>query len=56
MAEAAAALLALGQQLVQQQQPGGENPTVCFAAVPLLIPAVAVMANSLLRRLGSRPD
>ena len=51
MAEAAAALLALGQQVLQQERGGGEQPTVCFAAVPLLIPAAVIMARALNRRL-----
>ena len=58
MPEAAAALLSLGQQLMQQQQQGGEQPTVCFAAVPLLVPALVILARSLsrqLRRLAARP-
>ena len=50
MAEAAATLLTIGQQVLQQQQ-GGEQPTVCFAAVPLLIPAAVIVARSLTRRL-----
>ena len=58
MPEAAAALLSLGQQVMQQQQGGGEQPTVCFAAVPLLLPAGVVLARSLtrrVRRLAARP-
>jgi hypothetical protein len=60
VAEAAAALLAWGQQLLQQQQGSGgaEQPTVCFAVVPLLIPAVVLMARSLrrqVRRFAQRP-
>jgi len=56
--EAAAALMAWGQQVMQQQQSGGEQPTVCFAAVPLLLPAAFLAARALtrqLRRLHSRP-
>lgn len=58
MVEAASALLAIGQQVLQQQQQGGEQPTVCFALVPLLIPAaliVAYRAGRSLRRLAARP-
>jgi len=42
----AATLLALGQQALQQQQ-GGEQPTVCFALVPLLVPAMVIVAHRL---------
>ncbi len=52
--EFAAAILGLGQQVLQQTQ-GGEQPTVCFAALPLLIPAAAIAARSALRTLRSRP-
>jgi hypothetical protein len=54
--EAASGLLALGQQVLQQQ--GGDQPTVCFAMVPLLIPAVLIVAHTVsrqLRRLTARP-
>ena len=57
MAEAASALIALGQQVLQQQQPSGEQPTVCFALVPLLIPATLVAAHAVgrtVRRLAAR--
>ena len=58
MAEAASALIALGQQVFQQQQPSGEQPTVCFAMVPLLIPALLIMAHTIgrkIRRFVARP-
>jgi hypothetical protein len=51
--EFAAAVLGLGQQVLQQSQ-GGEQPTVCFAAVPLLIPPAIIAARSVLRTLRSR--
>jgi len=54
--EAASALLAFGQQVMQQQ--GGDQPTVCFAMVPLLIPAALIVAHTVgrqLRRLAARP-
>ena len=57
MAEAARALFAFGQQVLQQQ-PSGEQPTVCFAMVPLLIPAALIVAHTIgrkLRRLAARP-
>ena len=57
MAEAASALIALGQQVLQQQQPSGEQPTVCFAMVPLLIPATLIVAHTVgrkIRRLVAR--
>ena len=57
MAEAASALLAIGQQVLQQQ-PSGEQPTVCFAMVPLLIPATLIVAHTIARkvkRLAARP-
>jgi hypothetical protein len=57
VAEAARALFALGQQVLQQQ-PSGEQPTVCFAMVPLLIPAALIVAHTIgrkLRRLAARP-
>jgi hypothetical protein len=56
VAEAASALFAFGQQVLQQQQ-GGEQPTVCFALVPLLIPAALIVAHAIgrkIRRLGAR--
>ena len=54
MAEAATALLALGQQLLQQQGGGPDEPTVCFALVPLLLPAAAIIALSIGRRIRRR--
>jgi hypothetical protein len=57
VAEAARALFAFGQQVLQQQ-PSGEQPTVCFAMVPLLIPAALIVAHTIgrkLRRLAARP-
>ncbi len=57
MGEAASALFAFGQQVLQQQQ-GGEQPTVCFAMVPLLIPAALIVAHTIgrkIRRLAARP-
>jgi hypothetical protein len=48
--EAVSALFALGQQVLQQQQ-GGDQPTVCFAMVPLLIPATLIVAHSLGRKI-----
>ena len=56
MAEAASALFAFGQQVLQQQ-PSGEQPTVCFAMVPLLIPATLIVAHTIgrkFKRLGAR--
>jgi hypothetical protein len=50
VAEAAAALLAFGQQVLQQQS-GPDEPTVCFALVPLLVPAVVIVAFSAVRRI-----
>ena len=50
MGEIAATLLALGQQALQQQQ-GGEQPTVCFAIVPLLVPAMVIAAHRLRGRV-----
>jgi hypothetical protein len=50
--EAASALFAFGQQVLQQQQPSGEQPTVCFAMVPLLIPATLIVAHTIGRKLG----
>jgi hypothetical protein len=55
--EAASALFAFGQQVLQQQQPSGEQPTVCFALLPLLIPAALIVAHTIgrrIRRLASR--
>jgi hypothetical protein len=55
--EAASALFAFGQQALQQQQPSGEQPTVCFAVVPLLIPASLIVAHAIgrrIRRLAAR--
>ena len=57
MGEAASALFAFGQQVLQQQQQGGDQPTVCFAMVPLLIPAALIVAHTIrrkLRRLAGR--
>ena len=57
MGEAASALFAIGQQVLQQQQPSGEQPTVCFAMVPLLIPATLIVAHTIgpkIRRLAAR--
>ena len=57
MGEAASALFAFGQQVLQQQQPSGEQPTVCFAMVPLLIPAALIVAHTIgrkARRLAGR--
>jgi hypothetical protein len=54
--EVSTALLALGQQVLQQQQ-GGEQPGVCFAMVPLLIPATMIIALRMtrsIRRLAAR--
>jgi hypothetical protein len=56
--DAASALFAFGQQVLQQQQPSGEQPTVCFAMVPLLIPATLIVAHTIgrkIRRLAARP-
>ena len=56
MGEVSTALLALGQQVLQQQQ-GGEQPGVCFAMAPLLIPATMIMALRMTRsvkRLAGR--
>ena len=56
MGEAASALFAFGQQVLQQQQ-GGEQPTVCFAMVPLLIPAAFIVLATVgrkIRRLAGR--
>jgi hypothetical protein len=53
--EAVSALFAFGQQVLQQQ--GGDQPTVCFAMVPLLIPAALIVAHTIgrkLRRLAGR--
>ena len=51
MAEAASALFAFGQQVLQQQ-PSGEQPTVCFALVPLLIPAALIVVYRIRRKIG----
>ncbi len=56
MGEAASALFAFGQQALQQQQ-GGDQPTVCFAMVPLLIPAAFIVLTTVgrkIRRLAGR--
>ena len=56
MGEAVSALFAFGQQVLQQQ-PSGEQPTVCFAMVPLLIPATLIVAHTIgrkVRRLAGR--
>ncbi|MGE3268450.1 MAG: hypothetical protein AB7P40_06870 [Chloroflexota bacterium] len=56
MGEAATALLTIGQQVLQQQQ-SGEQPGVCFAMVPLLIPATMIFAHAItkrVRRLAAR--
>jgi hypothetical protein len=53
--EAVSALFAFGQQVLQQQ--GGDQPTVCFAMVPLLIPATLIVAHTMvrsIRRLAAR--
>ena len=50
MGDIAATLVALGQQVWQQQQ-GGEQPTVCFAIVPLLVPAMVIVAHRLRHRV-----
>ena len=57
MGEAAATLLALGQRVLQQQQ-GGDQPGVCFAIVPLLVPAIVIAAHTVARRarLGTPPQ
>jgi hypothetical protein len=54
--EAVSALFAFGQQVLQQQG-GGDQPTVCFAMVPLLIPATLIVAHTIgrkIRRLSAR--
>lgn len=48
MLESATELLALGQQVLQQSGP--DQPTVCFAAVPLLVPAAVMFARAMMRR------
>ncbi|MCC7366961.1 MAG: hypothetical protein IT306_00970 [Chloroflexi bacterium] len=56
MSEVSAALLALGQQVLQRQEPG-EQPGVCFAAIPLIIPAAVIVAYRITRgmkRLAAR--
>jgi hypothetical protein len=55
VADVSTALLAFGQQVLQQQ--GGEQPGVCFAVVPLLIPAAlifALKATRSIKRLAAR--
>ena len=58
MGEAVSALFAFGQQVLQTQQGGaGEQPTVCFALVQLLIPAALIVVHTIgrkLRRLAGR--
>ena len=49
MGEAVSALFAFGQQALQSQ-PSGEQPTVCFAMVPLLIPAMLIVAHTIGRK------
>ena len=49
MGEAVSALFAFGQQVLQQQ--GGDQPTVCFAMVPLLIPAALIVAHTIGRKI-----
>jgi hypothetical protein len=48
--DAVSALFAFGQQVLQQQ-PSGEQPTVCFAMVPLLIPATLIVARTIVQRV-----
>ena len=58
VAEAAAALLELGQQLLHKA-PGGEGaeqPTVCLALVPPLLAAGIVITRAFSRRMGLAPD
>ena len=55
MGDLAATVLAWGQQVLQQQQQGGEQPTVCFAAIPLLLPAALVVFRAASRRTRGRP-
>ena len=50
MGEAVSALFAFGQQVLQSQ-PSGEQPTVCFAMVPLLIPATLIVAYTVGRKI-----
>ncbi|MFN8522341.1 MAG: hypothetical protein U0821_04460 [Chloroflexota bacterium] len=50
MFETGAAILAWGQQVLQQQS-GQEGPTVCFAAIPLVVPAAVIFARATARRL-----
>ena len=47
MGEAVSALFGFGQQVMQQQGDG----TVCFAMVPLLIPAALIMAHTIGRKI-----
>jgi hypothetical protein len=51
VSEAVVILLSLGQQVMQQQQGGAEQPTVCFAAVPLMLPAAVIMLRALRRQI-----
>ena len=56
MGEAVSALFAFGQQVLQRQEPG-DQPSVCFAMVPLLIPATLIVAHKVtrsVRRLARR--
>jgi hypothetical protein len=46
--EAVSALFGFGQQVMQQQGDG----TVCFAMVPLLIPAALIVAHTIGRKIG----
>ena len=47
MGEAVSALFGFGQQVMQQQGDG----TVCFAMVPLLIPATLIVAHTIGRKI-----
>jgi hypothetical protein len=54
--DVAAALIERGQQVLQQNSP--DQPSVCFAAIPLLIPATLIFVASAIRRvrrLAPRP-
>ena len=53
MGQAASALFAIGQQVLQQQG-GQDQPTVCFALVPLLIPVALIAAHRLGRLVRRR--
>lgn len=56
MLDVAAALIERGQQVLQQNSP--DQPSVCFAAIPLLIPATLIFVASAIRRvrrLAPRP-